>query len=113
MARVTDDQVKEIIETDLDTTPFIDTATILVDDLVGKCLSDEKLEKIELYLSAHFVTLQERVLKSDEFGDSKEEYFADIGKGLDSSNYGQTAKVLDTSGCLANFGNPKATLCVL
>ena len=113
MARVTDAEVKTIIETTIDTTPFIDAATLLVDQLVDKGLSDDLLKQIELYLSAHFVTLQERVLKSEEFGDSKEEYFADIGKGLDSSNYGQMAKVLDTSGCLANFGNPKATLCVL
>lgn len=111
MTRVTDAEVKEIIETDLDTTPFIGTATLIVDeDLVGKGLSDARLREIELYLSAHFTTLRQRQLKSEEFGDAKDEFLGIVDLGLDSSLYGQQAKSLDTTGTLEAQGKPKSSI---
>ncbi len=116
MARIptTDSDVKEILETELDTTPFIETAKLIVDeDLVGKGLSDARLEQIELYLSAHFTTLRERQLESEEFGDSKDRLLGQVEMGLDSSIYGQQAKVLDNTGTLVNLGKAKAEFQVI
>jgi hypothetical protein len=107
MARVTDSEVKEIIETTIDTTPFIQTATLIVDeDIAPQGLSTARLREIELYLAAHFTTLRERQLKREEFGDSENEYLGEVGTDLDASIYGQQAKVLDTSGTLAKLGEP-------
>ena len=114
MARVTDLEVKEIIETLLDMTPFIGTATLIVDeDLVGQGLSDARLREIELYLAAHFTTLRERQLQSEEFGDAKDVFLGQVGKGLSSSIYGQQAIALDTTGELKSQGKTRATLEVL
>ncbi len=84
MARVTDTEVKEIIDTELDTTPFIDIATLLVDDqLLSKGLSTSLLTKLELLLAAHFTAMRERQLKSEEFGDAKDDFLGEEGKNLD------------------------------
>lgn len=112
MARVTDEQVKKVIETDLeDITLFMETAEMIVDEqLTGKGLSDDRLAKIELYLSAHFVTLRERQLKSEKFGDASETYQGETGMNLKASFYGQTALSLDTTGSLTNLGNSMAEI---
>ena len=105
MARVTDAEVKEILDTALSTTPFINTATVVVDEnLVDKGLSTALLKEIELYLAAHYTTIREQQLTSEELGEAKNTYQGKTEMGLDSSFYGQTAKQLDTSGTLSNIG---------
>ena len=112
MPRVTGGQVKVVIDTELeDLTPFIGTANLMIDEqLVGKGMTDARLDKIALYLSAHFVTMRERQLKSENFGDSSETYQGDTGMNLQSSLYGQTALSLDTTGTLHNAGNSFAEM---
>ena len=110
MARVTDKEVKAIIRTNIeDISLFMQTAELIVtEQLVGKGLSDDRLSKIELYLSAHFVTLREQQLKSEKFGDSSESYQGETSTNLRASLYGQTAIILDTTRTLANLGNSMA-----
>lgn len=112
MGRVTDGQVKEIIETNLDDISlFMETAEMIVDEqLMSKGFSENRLSKIELYLSAHFVALRERQLLSERFGDSEEKYQGKTGMNLQASLYGQTAMLLDTSGSLANLGKSVAEI---
>lgn len=115
MARVTDAEVKEIIEVNpflIPTTdPFITTANILVDELLLTLgYSDPLLKQIELYLSAHFTGMKQRQLDSEEFGDSENDYIGEVGKGLEFTQYGQQAKVLDFQGGLADVGKPKAQI---
>ena len=60
MARVDNNQVQNIVgDTEVvDFTEQIDVANVVVDDnLVGRGLSDNLLEKIELYLAAHYVAM--------------------------------------------------------
>ena len=104
--RVTDTEVKEILSTDLTTTPFIDTANIIVTDLLaGEGLSDAKLAQIELYLSAHFVCMNDPRIRNEEAGDALAAYqMIKVGTGLDSTSYGQTAMMLDTTGKLKEMG---------
>ena len=110
MNRVTEAEVKEIIDTSLTPlTPFIDTAHLMVDEnLLGSGLTEAVLTKIELFLSAHLVTLREKQIRIEEFGDSKNEYEGKTGMGLESSHYGQTVLLLDTTGVFATSGNPTA-----
>ena len=114
MARVTTDEVKEIISTtETELTPFIVAAGTLIDDiLAGHGLSVTQLKEIERWLSAHF--LSARVLKGQlieqEIGDTREKY-TDLevsGASLASTHYGQRALLLDTTGRLSNMGLKRA-----
>ena len=81
MGRITAPEVKEIISTeiadDVLETNFIETANMLVDgNLKDKGLSKVVLEKVELYLAAHFVALTEErggIVRSS-LGDAAETY---------------------------------------
>lgn len=112
MARVTDDDVKAIINTTRDTTPFIETANIIVsEELVGKGLSENRLKQIELYLSAHFVAITEEngALVRKKMGDADESYQLEKGKGFAMTRYGQQAIDLDTTGIIKNISQTEFT----
>jgi hypothetical protein len=103
---ITDAQVKAIIDTTRDTSPFIETATLLVqEELVGRGLSTPRLDQITLYLAAHFVCVTEELggLKRSKLGEADESYRTPNDKelGLTSTRYGQQALILDSSGKLA------------
>lgn len=111
MARVTDTEVKTILETSIDTTPFITTANIIVTDrLSGEGLDADLLAQIELYLSAHLATFRDPRIKTEQIGaqQARAEYqMIAIGTGLDSTSYGQMVKMLDTTGIMATIGKKK------
>jgi len=46
----------------------------------------------------------------EQVGDAKVEYIGKFGMGLDSTPYGQTLKMLDTSGELAAADKKKASI---
>lgn len=104
MARTTAADVEKIIEVDssLDIDAFIDDATTFVDEyLTGAGYSDAILEKIEKYLSAHFISMRQRQLTEETFGDAGVKYAGKFGMGLNGSQYGQQVQVLDKKGILA------------
>lgn len=103
---VIDSQVKAIIDTSRDTSAFITTAQLLVDEeLADKGLSDDRLDQITLYLAAHFVCITEESggLRRSKLGDGDESYKVPDAKtsGLTFTRYGQQALILDKSGTLA------------
>jgi len=107
-ARVTAEAVKEIIQTNIlnDTldTNFIDTANAYVDEILTSAgLSDTILEKIELYLAAHFVALTEEggALTRKKLGEADESYANIFSGGLNTTRFGQAALALDSTGTLA------------
>ena len=108
-ARITVDELKDIFATTLTEAQlcaFINSATLVVtEELVSEGLSSDRLKQIELYLSAHFATLNDPRMESEKIGS---EYSSKVqGKtamNLDATFYGQTAKLLDTSGVLAQMG---------
>jgi len=107
-ARVTDSEVKQIIETSIDVGPFIQAANLVVtDQLASANLGDDFLKEIERWLSAHLVAIRERQAKSEKTDDASVTYFGKDGLGLDSTPYGQQVKVLDVSGTLALLGKKK------
>ncbi len=88
---------------------MIDTANLFVDThLASAGHSDAILEKITLYLAAHFVAISDEggALKSSKLGDATDQWdTSQLGIGLRSTRYGQTALTLDTTGILANVGS--------
>lgn len=91
--------------------PFLSTANALVDQLVkcakGKGINLEAslLERIAANLAAHFFTNMEPVYKSRTTQDASATWLHGGGPNLNSSPFGQTARMLDISGCLAQFEN--------
>lgn len=109
--RVTEDDVAKIIDWEADDiTHFIATASLMVDEvLVDSGFTDARLKQIELYLTAHMITVTERQLASEGVGEVSESYGA-LGMGLNSSTYGQTALMLDTTGLLKGASEGKNSI---
>jgi hypothetical protein len=111
---VTDSDVKAVIDTTRDTSPFITTAQLVVDEqLLTKGFSADRLDAITVYLAAHFVAIAEPSsrsnLTSEKMGDASETYrvaIAKLGVGFNATPYGQQAIALDTSGTLAAMSAP-------
>ena len=110
-ARVTADEVKEIVSTsltdDVVLAHMVDTANLYVDThLLTAAHPVAILKKIELYLAAHLVTLTEERggLTRAKMGDSDESLANIYSEGFRSTRYGQVALTLDTSGTLARLG---------
>jgi hypothetical protein len=108
--RVTATTVKEIIQTtlsdDVINTNHIKTANTFVDEYLNTVgLSDNMLEQIELYLSAHYVALTEEggPLTRDKLGDADTSFANIYATGLKSTRYGQAALALDVSGTLSSL----------
>src|SRR5574340_201890 len=109
--RVNDGDVKNILETSIDTTLFIQTASLVVDEeLLNSGLSEERLRQIELWLAAHLSCTMDPRIKTEKMGDASNTYQIADGQGLASTTYGLQVLLLDSSGKLANLYKPKATL---
>mgnify|MGYP007061974533 CR=1 FL=1 len=115
MARTTRSNVGEIIELDASVIPndaamlpFITVANELVTELCTgskgptPVYSAARLELIERWLAAHFYTNRDPRAASESAGVSVS-YQSQVGLGLDTSHYGQTAMRLDTNGGLAGL----------
>jgi len=112
-ARVSTNELKEIITTDIGdsilTANYIDTANAYIDaNLSDVGHTDIILKKIELYLAAHLVAISAsgsgNIVSYSKVGDAAESYETSgdlLDEGLRSTQYGQTAIWLDTSGTLA------------
>ena len=109
MARVLPSEVKAIYDPgadEADLYPFIEVATLLVDEeLLDQGLSANRLKQIELYLAAHFATvsIERGGLTRQRIGDAEEEYQGwgnNNSTGLTSTRFGQQALTLDPSGTL-------------
>ena len=113
-ARVTAEQVMEIISTSLtedQVNAFINMANTVVDErLIDQNLGSDLLMQIELLLSAHFVSLRDPRAQQEKVDEYSVTYQGSTGEGLKASTYGQQAIALDTSGTLANLAKPRAML---
>ena len=116
MPRVMDTDVTPLIETTIDTAPFIQMATTLVDQyLVPKNLTDPILFELERLLAAHFLCLRDPRETEVEIGtqEARVKFEGKFGLGLDFTRYGQQAKVLDPTGILAEMNKPNTSFNVL
>ena len=106
-ARVDVDEVKNIISTgleDRDIRQFCTTAHVIV---ANNCadLTEDEYTQIELYLAAHFICLKDPRLIQEKTEDWDLKYQkVTSGEGLNSTEYGRTALLLDSSGGLQQIG---------
>lgn len=97
--------VKLIINTglsDAQVDAFIATAAALIDPCKAKWTDALALE-IQKYVAAHLVSFRSPLLVSKKLGDAAEVYQrskSDSNKGLSATPYGETALMLDPTGCL-------------
>ena len=105
--RTTTAAVKEIMTTkltDTDILPFLTTANILVTtNLASSGLSDTLLTEIEKYLAAHLSSIRSKYGIRTKIGEADTWTGYKGGLGLDATPYGETAKMLDTTGTLENL----------
>jgi hypothetical protein len=90
-----------------DLTPFILSASVLVDQSVARgqafqanALSDTESELIERWLAAHFYMQADRGLDSESQGGASGSFSGKTDMYLESTLYGQTAVRMDRSGHL-------------
>lgn len=112
--RVTEDEVRSLVDSDeeLSLAPFIATANAVADlvdsnDADG-VLTDAMLKEIEKYLSAHFYEHRDPQYTSRATAGASASFQGQFGMALDSSKWGQTAKMLDVTGYLASMSRGKS-----
>jgi hypothetical protein len=86
---------------------------VVTEKLSATSLGDEKISRIGLFLAAHFASTNSPQLKSESIGPHRWERQGQTGLGLDATLYGQSVKVLDTTGTLAKLGLRVATVGVI
>ncbi len=116
MARITTAEVKNILNTSLDDPIITEHMNIagrfVTDVLTGKGLGVATLRDIELYVSAHLISIRDQAagaVVEEKIGETSVKYgnASTIGQGLAFTRYGQTAVMLDTSGNLAERASGK------
>lgn len=88
--------------------PSIAAADLIVtEDLVDSGFSDNRKKQIELFLASHFAKLAstEGPLAGETIGQASERYHNIYKAGLSSTQYGQQAMLLDTTGTLAKMAD--------
>lgn len=118
--RTTITAVREIFDTpllDAVLTTFITVSNGIVTNYLGASdLSDSELEEIERFLSAHLASTmrdpqaQQEAVTGSVGGSIT--YHGKSGLGLDASFFGQTVKMLDRTGILANMKRPAQVFAV-
>jgi hypothetical protein len=99
-----------------DVAPFIETASAIIDDLViaasanSLTVSATKLEILERWVAAHCYGHHDQFFQSKSTDGASASFQGQTGKFLESTQYGQMAMSLDTTGFLnrLNKGNPQA-----
>ena len=113
MANVTSAEAEKVIRIvgilpDLDIDFQIETADLIViGRLPGIDYPVELLDRITLYLAAHFTSLYIREHEEQELGDSRDKYTRELARGLQSTRFGQTALAMDYKGVLVADNNLK------
>jgi hypothetical protein len=106
--RTNDAAVGLIIEVDatISLTPFIETASALVDEFcdVTPAVHDAtRLELIERWLAAHFYSVRDPRAASESAGPVASTFMHKVGMYINQTTHGQQALMLDTSGALASW----------
>lgn len=111
--RTTKELVGGIVELDeeIDVSPFIETANALIDQVcLDSDYSETLLELIERWLSAHFYSLRDPLTDLEQVKSVRVQYRGQTKLGLDFTQYGQHAKLLDVDGNLAILDEGKVKL---
>ncbi len=111
--RTTDEAVEGVVEVDdtISLTPFIATASFLVDRIVATAKNDDdtdyytatELELIERWLAAHFYAVRDPREVSFTAGRIMQRFESHVDLNLNNTRYGQQAMLLDIAGGLAKL----------
>ena len=111
MARATETEVKQIIQTSLtleEVTPFLRTANVVVTDtLSSEGYGTDTMKQIELWLAAHFLAIRDPRRARRKIGGGDDTYQGKTGFGLNHTSYGQQVMLLDHHGVLAAIASSK------
>lgn len=102
--RTNDAAVGGIIDVDstISLTPFIEVASAIVTKhCTNTDFTDEELELIERWLSAHFYAIRDPRRESDRASVVSKKIESKVDLGFDVTRYGQMAMRIDWSGALA------------
>lgn len=126
--RVTAQEVKEIIETNLSDSrinTFITAANAIITAKISQSpvLSDTLIKEIERWLSAHLITIYKQaggseasggIVRFERVGETAVGYDMSSKKmntlNLENTEYGRQVVMLDITGTLANLGKRKARM---
>lgn len=115
MARVTTEEVLKVIRVVGPTDwveDLIEIAHRLVDDkLLGK-LPEGVLKDIELYVTAHLISIRDQeagMVTQKRVSEATSTYGFEPGMGLAMTRFGQVALTLDTTNTLASLGKRRAS----
>lgn len=108
--RVNEDDVAGIIDTEKDIKPYLKTANIVMNNVFADntTVDDPTLAELERWLCAHFIEADTGTIVSQTIDDSTDKFADHLGKGLDSTRFGQMIKLIDPSGLLAALDNGHA-----
>jgi hypothetical protein len=114
MARTTPLLVQQVIETALTTTEILEVIQyanrMVTNFLNGSGLTAAELKDIETFLTAHIIAItKERQTKEERVGDIWVKYYDNPTGWLESTSYGQTAMMMDTSGLLQKQSKKRAS----
>lgn len=93
----------EILEAQINQANILTNRVQLCDQENGSVLTDAELTAIEANLAAHFYSFVDQQYMSKQTADSSASFQGKTDLILDYSPWGQMAKVLDASGCLAKL----------
>lgn len=88
---------------------FIASASVIVDNVTtcatrkGITVDSNTSELIERWLAAHMYMMSDKAYQSRSTRGASGVFQGQTGMRLESTDYGQTAMVLDPSGCLENI----------
>jgi hypothetical protein len=117
MARVTATEVKDILSNCTLETHVIDTFITAGNQLVTRVFAGSsvfsvaELKEIERWFVAHMIaSTLTRTTSDEKLGDASVTYTGKWGTNLDSTNYGQMVKQLDSTGLMTSIGKQKASI---
>jgi hypothetical protein len=109
MARTTLAAVNKIIQYDSTNVPdpqlMIDSASLMVTNVIGVALNEATAELVERYLAAHLIAISDPRLQSEQVKSLQSSYQVRLSDGLGITHFGTTAMMLDSSGKLAVWNN--------
>lgn len=107
--RTTEDKVRSIVDssTEINVDPFIRVANRLVNKVTSadtnRELSSDDLVELETWLAAHFYGHRDQLLTSKSTSGASGSFQGQTGMFFSSTQYGQTALLLDVTGYLASL----------
>jgi hypothetical protein len=90
-----------------DLNPFIDTASVMVENVIGSAADATVKEIVARYLTAHLIAVTDSSTRiiSEQVKTLQQSVYYRLSDGLGITHWGSTAMMLDSSGKLAVWNN--------